>query len=282
MTSKGIMAIRTIKPTTSGQRFQIVDDFSDITKKKPEKSLTIRLKKHAGRDRFGHISIRHHGGGSKRHYRLIDFKQTDMMDIPAKVLAIEYDPNRTGRIALIQYENGKKSYIVAPSGLKVGEDLIFSEKTDVKTGNRMKMKYIPTGIAIHNIELNIGRGGQLARGAGQSATILAHEGKYSHVRLPSGEVRLIHEECFASIGSVSHQEHSAERIGKAGRVRWRGLRPTVRGKAMNPDDHPHGGGEGVNPIGLKHPKTPWGKPALGYKTRKNKRTGKFILKRRKK
>lgn len=275
------MPLKLIKPTTSGQRKMSYTDFSQITKKKPEKSLTTPLQKHAGRDASGKISIRHRGGGAKRLYRLVDFKQ-NRIDVKATVEAIEYDPNRTAFIALIKYEDDTKSYILAPQEMAVGDEVVTSEDGEMKIGCRYKIKNIPTGISIYNIELVPGRGGILVRTAGSSATILNKEGKYAQVRMPSGEVRLIHLEGYASIGELSNPLHSAVRIAKAGRKRHMGIRPTVRGKAMNPVDHPHGGGEGNTSIGLKHPKTPWGKPALGKKTRKLKFSDKFIVRHRNK
>ena len=275
------MPLKLIKPTTSGQRKMSYTDFSQITKKKPEKSLTAPLQKHAGRDASGKISIRHRGGGAKRLYRLVDFKQ-NRVDVKATVEAIEYDPNRTAFIALIRYEDDVKSYILAPLEMAVGDEVITSEDGEMKNGCRYKIKNIPTGIPVYNIELVPSRGGILVRSAGSSATILNKEGNYAQVRMPSGEVRLIHVEGYASIGILSNQLHSAVRIAKAGRKRHMGIRPTVRGKAMNPVDHPHGGGEGNTSIGLKHPKTPWGKPALGKKTRKLKFSDKFIVRHRSK
>lgn len=281
------MKIKNQKPTTSGQRGLSYEDFSDLDKKKPERSLTLPLKKHAGRDKSGRISVRHRGGGSKRKYRIIGSLQKKL-DIPAMVKSIEYDPNRSAFIALMEHEDKEKQYILAPQGLKKNQKLVASEKTEIKTGNRMKLKNISTGIQIYDIELVPGRGkSQIVRSAGSSAAILAQaegadrRGKYVQIKLPSGEIRMVHRECFASIGAVSNPIHSAIKIGKAGRKRHFGIRPTVRGKAMYPAAHPHGGGEGVNPIGLKHPKTPWGKPALGYRTRKKKYSDKFIVKRRK-
>lgn len=275
------MPIKELKPTSPGRRFTKVIDTSILTKKKPQKSLLRPLKKKAGRDKTGQISIRHRGGGAKRLYRLVDFKQT-RYDLPAKIVAIEYDPNRRAFIALIEYPDKTKSYILAPQGLKVGDEIISSEKTEIKVGNRMKLKNIPTGMPIYNIELSPGKGGQIVRGAGNSATIIAKEGKYAHLRLPSGEIRKVLLESAASIGQVSNPLVSSIKIGKAGRVRWKGIRPTVRGKAMHPAAHPHGGGEGVSPIGLKYPKTAWGKPAIGVRTRKKKKySDKLIIKRRK-
>ena len=252
-----------------------------LTKKEPEKSLLVSLKKKAGRSNTGRITVRHRGGGAKKLYRIIDWGE-EKLDIPGKVIAIEYDPYRTAFIALVEYEDGTKRYRLAPAELKVGDEVICSEKTEIKIGNRMKLKNIPVGTMVYNIELEPGRGGKLVRAAGASAKILAHEGKYTNLKMPSGEIRKILQECYATIGMVSHPEWRYEKIGKAGRVRRMGRRPTVRGSAMNPVDHPHGGGEGRAGIGLKHPKTPWGKPALGVKTRKKKWTDKLIIQRRKK
>lgn len=280
------MAIKIYKPTTQSRRKMSVTVRDAITKKFPEKSLLTTIHKHSGRDNTGTISIRHRGGGHKRRFRIISSLQ-DQLEKTANVLAIEYDPNRTAYIALIQFDKGQKAYIIAPKDLKVGAEILCSQKTDISIGNRMLLKNIPTGVAIYDVELNPSQGGKIARSAGNFAVIMAQtEGtgkraKYVQVKLPSGEIKLIHGDCFASIGSISNEEHNAIRIGKAGRIRWMGRRPQVRGKAMNPNDHPHGGGEGVNPIGLKHPKTPWGKPAMGYKTRKIKRTDRFIISRKK-
>lgn len=282
------MPIKIQKPTTSGQRDVMYQDFSSLDKGKSEKSLTLTIKKHAGRDNNGRISVRHHGGGAKRKFRIIGSLQKKM-GVPGVVKAIQYDPNRSAFIALIEHDDKEKQYIIAPQGLKKGSKVIANEKVDAKTGNRAKLKNIPTGVEIYDIELIPGRGrGQIVRSAGSRAQILAQaegvgrRGDYVQVKLPSGEIRLIHGECFASIGAVSNSTHSAIKIGKAGRKRHMGIRPTVRGKAMNPNSHPHGGGEGVNPVGLKHPKTPWGKPAMGYRTRKKKYSNRFIIKRRKK
>lgn len=274
------MALRLRRPRTPGQRHMTVPDFSELTRHHSEKSLRVSLKKHAGRDQTGRISIRHRGGGNKRHYRLVDFSQTDRMGQGATVVGIEYDPNRSARIALIVYPDGVKRYMLAPQDLPVGATVMTAEQGEPMTGYRFPLQAIPTGIAIHNLEIEPGRGGQLVRAAGQSATILAHEGNYSLIRLPSREVRKIHTRCFATIGSLSFPEHKDIRWAKAGRMRHRGRRPTVRGKAMNVHVHPHGGGEGNTSIGLKYPKTPWGKPALGVKTRRNKRSNQFIIKRR--
>lgn len=275
------MALRLRKPTSPARRHMTVPDFKELTKKKPEKSLTIRLKKHGGRDAQGRVSIRHRGGGNKRRYRLIDFHLNDRLGQIAEVIAIEYDPNRSARIALIQFEDGVRRYILAPQGLAVGGKIVTAESAEAQIGNRMPLAAIPTGIAIHNLELEPGRGGKLVRSAGQAATLLAKEGDYGLVRLPSGEMRRIHLRAYATIGAVSFPEHNTIRYAKAGRRRHMGWRPTVRGKAMNVHVHPHGGGEARSSIGMKHPKTPWGKPALGVKTRRNKRSDRFIVKRRK-
>ena len=261
-------------------------DVSEITKKTPEKSLLVPLKKHSGRDKTGKISVHHRGGGHKRQYRLMSTLD-QFINQTAQILAIEYDPNRTGRIALVQFDNKKKAYILAPANLKVGTSIIASEKTPVKTGNRMKLKNIPSGTQIYDIQTRPESKHGMVRSAGSSAMLLSAaegEGKkanYIQVKLPSGEIRLLHKECFASVGQVGNITHGTVKIGKAGRSRWMGIRPTTRGKAKNPCDHPHGGGEGSNSIGLKYPKTPWGKPAMGKVTRKNKRTRKFIISRKK-
>ncbi|MEK7460885.1 MAG: 50S ribosomal protein L2 [Patescibacteria group bacterium] len=269
------------KPTSPARRHMTVPDFAELTTNKPVKKLTVRLKRHAGRDATGQISIRHRGGGSKRQYRLVDFRLTDRLGDMATVRTIEYDPNRSARIALIEYADQEKRYIIAPAGLSVGMEIVTAETGEAQVGNRLPLSAIPTGVAIHNLELEPDRGGKLVRSAGQSATLLAKEGEYGLVRLPSGEVRRIHLRCFATIGAVSFPEHKTIRYAKAGRRRNMGWRPTVRGKAMNVNDHPHGGGEGRSPIGLKNPKTPWGKPALGVRTRRNKRSDRFIVNRRK-
>ncbi len=256
------------------------EDFKILTKKEPEKRLLLRLKKRAGRARSGRITVRHKGGGAKRLYRIIDFRQ-EKLNIKGRVIALEYDPYRTAFIALIEYEDGDRRYQIAPQDLKVGDEIICSEKAEVKVGNRMKLKNIPVGTLVYNIELEPGQGGKMVRGAGTSAKVLAHEGKYTHLEMPSKEIRKVLQECFASVGAVSRPEHIYVKLGKAGRARWKGRRPTVRGTAMIPPAHPHGGGEGKAPIGLKHPKTPWGKPAKGVKTRKRKWTDKYIIQRRK-
>lgn len=258
-------------------------DFSEITKKEPEKSLTAPLKKSGGRNVYGRITTRHIGGGHKRMLRIIDFKR-DLWEIPGKVIAIEYDPNRSARIALVEYPGKGKRYILAPLGLNVGDTVVSSNQKDVeiKTGNCLLLRYIPSGTMINNIEINKGEGGQIVRSAGSSAQIMAKEGEFAHVRLPSGEVRLVSLDCHASIGQMGNIEHEAITIGKAGRTRWLGIKPTVRGLAMNPLDHPHGGGEGKSGQGNPHPVSPWGKPTKGYKTRKKgKYSDKFIIKRRK-
>lgn len=275
------MAIRKYKPTTPGRRFASVDDFSELTKKKPEKSLTRPLKKNAGRNNLGRITRRHSGGGHKRLYRVIDFKRLKD-NVPAKVAAIEYDPNRSARIALLKYRDGEKRYIIAPLKLKVGDMVMSGEKADIKVGNALPLKNIPTGTIIHNVELKTGKGAELVRSAGGFAQLLAKEGDYASIKLPSGEVRLVRVECRASIGQIGNSSHEIIRLGKAGRKRWLGVRPTVRGTVMNPVDHPHGGGEGKNKSSGRHPVTPWGKPTLGYRTRKkNKASSKYILRRRK-
>lgn len=272
------MGVKKVKPTSPGRRFMTVSDFSEITKKEPEKSLIEPLKKKAGRNKQGRISVRHRGGGHKRLYRIIDFKR-DKEGVPAKVVAIEYDPNRSARIALLHYADGEKRYIIAPLGLRVGDKIMSGEKAEVKPGNALPLKKIPVGTFIHNIEVKPGKGGQLVRSAGAGAQIMAKERDYAQVRLPSGEIRLIHLNCKATIGQVGNVEHELVNLGKAGRSRWLGRRPSVRGTAMNPIDHPHGGGEGKSGPG-RHPVTPWGKPTIGYKTRKKKPSDKYILKRR--
>lgn len=273
------MAIKVVKPTTSARRKMSYPDFSVLTKKEPEKSLTVKLQKHAGRNSEGRVTVRHRGGGAKRAYRIISSLEKKMA-MPGKVEAIEYDPNRSAWIALIVFEDQEKMYVVAPEEVKVGATVIADETTDVIPGNRMRLKNIPTGVSIHDIEMTPGRRSRAVRSAGAQATILAKEDVYVQVRMPSGEVRRVHGNGFATIGTVSNPSHSAIRIAKAGRTRHMGRRPTVRGKAMHPAAHPHGGGEGQNPIGLKYPKTPWGKPAMGKRTRANKRTNQFILRRR--
>ncbi|RJR32035.1 50S ribosomal protein L2 [Candidatus Parcubacteria bacterium] len=277
------MAVKKYNPTTSGRRKASVDDFSDITKKEPEKSLIVIRKKKSGRGMYGNITVRHKGGGADRFIRKIDFNQ-EKFDIPARVVSIEYDPNRKARIALLYYKDGEKRYIIAPVGLNVGDEILSSKnRTEIKPGNRMPLKEIPLGILVHNVELFPGTGGKIVRGAGSWAKLMAVEDGFARLRLPSSEIRKVPEMSMATIGQVSNIDAMHIRLGKAGRMRHLGVKPTVRGKAMNPVDHPHGGGEGHNPIGLKNPKTPWGKPALGVKTRKaNKYSDKFIISRRKK
>ena len=274
------MAIKKYKPTSPARRFMTVSDFAEVTKTTPERSLIESLKKNAGRNSYGRITVRHRGGGNRRKYRIIDFKR-NKDGMPATVIGIEYDPNRSANIALIQYEDGTKAYIIAPLGLTDGDVVVSGEGADIKPGNALFIRDIPVGTLIHNIELYPGKGGQLVRSAGNSAQLMAKEGEYAQVRLPSGEVRMIRMDCKATIGVVGNQQHENISIGKAGRKRHMGWRPTVRGVVMNPNDHPHGGGEGKSPIGRPAPVTPWGKPALGLKTRKHKnRTDKFIVKRR--
>jgi large subunit ribosomal protein L2 len=274
------MAVKRYKPTSPGRRFLTVSAFEEITKREPEKSLIAPLKKKAGRNACGRITIRHHGGGHKRQYRLIDFKR-DKDNVPARVAGIEYDPNRSANIALLHYHDGEKRYILAPLGLQEGQTVMSGAKAEIRPGNAMLLKSIPVGTFVHNIELKKGAGGQLARSAGTAAQLQAKEGDFGHLRLPSGEVRLVPLDCRATIGQLGNLEHENITIGKAGRHRWLGRRPTVRGSVMNPVDHPHGGGEGKAPIGLKGPVTPWGKPTLGYKTRqKKKASDKLIVRRR--
>ena len=275
------MGMKHFKAYTPSRRNMTVSDFSEITKKTPEKSLLAKKAKNAGRNSYGRITVRHHGGGNRQKYRIIDFKR-NKDDMFATVVGIEYDPNRSANIALLQYEDGTLSYILAPQGLKDGDKVISGEKADIKPGNSMSIENIPVGTMIHNIELNPGQGGKMVRAAGQAAQLMAKEGQYSHVRLPSGEMRLVLTKCRATIGTIGNADHENVKIGKAGRTRHMGIRPTVRGSVMNPVDHPHGGGEGRAPVGHAGPMTPWGKPALGYKTRKkNKQSNKFIVKRRK-
>ncbi len=274
------MALKSYKPTSPGRRGATAPTFEEITKEKPEKSLLAPLKKNAGRNNQGRLTVRHRGGGHKRMLRLIDFKR-DKPGIPGKVAAIEYDPNRSARIALIHYADGEKRYILAPLGLGVGQAIMAGPGAEIKPGNALPLGSIPAGTLIHNIELSRGRGGQLVRGAGTAAQLMAKEGAYGLVRLPSGETRRVDIECFATVGQVGNLDHANRNLGRAGARRLQGWRPTVRGAAMNPRDHPHGGGEGKAPVGMPGPKTPWGKPALGYRTRRNKRTNQFIVKRRK-
>ena len=273
------MPTKKYKPTSPGRRFMSVSTFEEITKgKKPEKSLMVALPTNAGRNNQGKITVRHQGGGHKKQYRIIDFKR-NKLGIPGKVAAIEYDPNRTSRIALINYADGEKRYILAPLALKVGDVIQNGPEAEIKPGNALPIRNIPVGTTIHNLEIKIGRGGQLVRSAGGAAQLLAKEGDYAQVRMPSGEVRLVPVACFATIGQLGNVDHSNETVGKAGKSRWRGKRPSVRGMTMNPFDHPHGGGEGRSGAG-GNPQTPWGKPALGYRTRRNKSTNKMIVRRR--
>ena len=273
------MGLKIHRPTSPGRRGMSGSTFEEITKGKPEKSLLLPLKKRAGRNSQGRITVRHRGGGAKRRLRIIDFKR-DKIDVPGRVAAIEYDPNRSARIALINYADGEKRYILAPVGLSVGDVIKSGSDAEVKPGNTLPLKLIPSGTLIHNIELESGRGGQLVRSAGAAAQLMAKEGEYALVRLPSSEMRRIRSECLATIGQVGNIDHQSIKLGKAGRKRWLGWRPSVRGSAMSPHDHPHGGGEGRSPVGLPGPKTPWGKPALGYRTRKPKASDKMIVMRR--
>ncbi|MBP2645228.1 MAG: rplB [Firmicutes bacterium] len=273
------MAVKTFKPYAPGRRFMTVASFDEITTDKPERSLTERLQKHAGRNQQGRLTVRHQGGGHKRLYRIIDFKR--MKDgVPAKVASVEYDPNRSARIALLNYADGEKRYILAPNGLKVGDVVTSGPESDIKVGNALPLKNIPVGTQIHNIELKIGKGAQMVRSAGASAQLMAKEGEHALLRLPSGELRKVHVNCRATIGQVGNLEHENITIGKAGRSRWMGIRPANRGVAMNPIDHPHGGGEGRSPVGRKHPVTKWGKHAMGAKTRRSKASDRLIVKRR--
>jgi large subunit ribosomal protein L2 len=273
------MGLKSFKPTSPGIRFKTVSDFSDITKDEPEDSLVVPAKSSGGRNSSGRITVRGRGGGHKRKIRIVDFKR-DKIGIEGKVVAIEYDPGRSARIALVQYKDGEKRYILAPLGLKVGDTVLSGPGSDIKVGNALPLREIPIGTIIHNIELKPGKGGQLVRSAGAAAQILAKEGKYAHVRLPSGEIRLINLDCMATIGQVGNLDHENISLGKAGRSRWLGIRPTVRGVAMNPVDHPHGGGEGKTGTGGT-PVSPWGWPTKGYKTRRRKDSDKFIVRRRK-
>jgi len=273
------MALKVYRPTSPGRRGMSGSTFEELTKDKPEKSLLLPLKKKAGRNSQGRITVRHRGSGAKRRLRILDFKR-DKIGVPGRVAAFEYDPNRSANIALIYYADGEKRYILAPLGLSVGDIIKSGSDAEIKPGNTLPLKQIPTGTLIHNIELETGRGGQLVRSAGGAAQLMVKEGGYALVRLPSSEVRRIHSDCVATIGQVGNVDHQGISLGKAGRKRWLGWRPTVRGSAMSPRDHPHGGGEGRSPIGMPGPKTPWGKPALGYKTRKSKASDKMIIRRR--
>lgn len=273
------MAVKKYKPVTPSLRGMTGSTFEEITKDTPERSLTKPLRKRGGRNMYGRITVRHRGGGHRRRIRIVDYKR-DKIDIPARVAAIEYDPNRSARLALLNYADGEKRYIIAPLDLRVGDTVISGPQVEVRPGNSMPITNIPVGTMVHNIELKIGRGGQLVRAAGGAAQLLAKEGDYAQVRLPSGEVRLVLQKCYATIGQVGNLDHSNIKLGKAGRKRHLGIRPTVRGSAMSPRDHPHGGGEGRQGIGMPGPKSPWGKPTLGYKTRRNKQTSKYIVRRR--
>ena len=273
------MAIKIYKPTTPSRRGMTGYGFEEITKDTPERSLIVIRKAHAGRNNQGRITVRHQGGGSRRYIRVIDFKR-DKRDIPARVSAIEYDPNRTARLALLVYADGEKRYIIAPLGLKVDDSVVAGATAEIRPGNSLPISNIPVGTTVHNIELKEGKGGQLVRSAGSSAQLLAKEGDYAQIRMPSGEVRLVPQKCYATIGQVGNTDHSNIKLGKAGRKRHMGIKPTVRGTAMSPRDHPHGGGEGRQPAGMPGPKSPWGKPTRGYRTRRNKKTDQFIVRRR--
>ena len=275
------MAVKTYKPTTPGLRGMTGQTFEEITKSTPERALLVSQRKKGGRDFHGRVSVRHRGGGARRYIRLVDFKR-DKREIPAKVAAIEYDPNRTARLALLFYADGEKRYIVAPLDLKVGDTVIAGQNAEIRTGNSLPISNIPVGTLIHNVEMRAGKGGQMVRSAGGAAQLLAKEGDFAQIRMPSGEVRLIPQVCYATIGQVGNLDHGNIKLGKAGRKRHLGIRPTVRGTAMSPRDHPHGGGEGRQPIGLAGPKSPWGKPTLGKKTRHNKKTDQYIVRRRSK
>lgn len=275
------MAVKKYKPTTPGQRGMTSYTFEEITKSTPERSLTVSLGRHGGRNSYGRVTVRHRGGGHRRLTRLVDFKR-EKYGIPAQVASIEYDPNRTARLALLHYADGEKRYILAPLDLKVGDTLLSGPTAEIRAGNCLPMANIPVGTLIHNIEMQQGRGGQMVRSAGGSAQLLGKEGDFAQVRLPSGEVRSIRQVCYATIGTLGNLDHSNVKLGKAGRKRHKGIRPTVRGSAMSPRDHPHGGGEGRQPIGLPGPKSPWGKPTLGYKTRRNKKSDQYIVRRRSK
>jgi large subunit ribosomal protein L2 len=276
-----MMAVKTYKPTTPGQRGMTGYTFEEITKTSPERSLLVPLRKKGGRNNYGRVTVRHRGGGNRRFIRIVDFKR-DKRGIPARVAAIEYDPNRTARLALLHYADGEKRYILAPLELKVGDTVLAGPEAEIRPGNSLPIANIPVGTMVHNIELKVGKGGQLVRAAGTAAQLLAKEGNYAQIRLPSGEVRLVLQQCYATIGQVGNVDHGNIKLGKAGRKRHLGIRPTVRGTAMSPRDHPHGGGEGRQPIGMPGPKSPWGKPTRGYKTRRNKQTDKYIVRRRSK
>lgn len=273
------MAIKVYRPTSAGRRGMSASTFEEITTSKPERSLLAPLRKKGGRNNQGVVTMRHQGGGHKRRYRIVDFKR-NKFDVPGKIVTVEYDPNRSARIALVLYADGDKRYIIAPNGSKVGDSIMSGPNADIRPGNALPIRNIPPGTMVHNVELYPGRGGQLARSAGNAAQVLAKDGAMAQIRLPSGEVRYVDMNCLATIGQVSNTDHANVTLGKAGRKRWLGIRPSVRGIAMDPGAHPHGGGEGRSPIGMPGPKTPWGKPALGKKTRLNKRTNKFIVRRR--
>jgi large subunit ribosomal protein L2 len=273
------MGVKKYKPTTPGQRNMTGYTFEEITKTDPERALIRPLRKSGGRNMYGRVTVRHRGGGSRRFIRIVDFKR-EKHGIPARVAAIEYDPNRTARLALLFYVDGEKRYIIAPLDLRVGDTVMSGDQAELRPGNCLPIANIPIGTLLHNIELKEGRGGQLVRSAGGAAQLLAKEGDYAQLRMPSGEVRLVRQDCYATVGQVGNLDHSNIKLGKAGRKRHKGIRPTVRGSAMSPRDHPHGGGEGRQPIGMPSPKSPWGKPTLGYKTRRNKKTEKYIIRRR--
>lgn len=275
------MPVKKYKPVTPGTRGMTGYTFEEITKTEPERSLLVALRKSGGRNAQGRITVRHRGGGNRRFIRIVDFKR-DKHNIPAKVAAIEYDPNRTARLALLHYADGEKRYIIAPLDVKVGDTVMSGKEAEIRPGNALPLANIPVGTMIHNIEIKEGRGGQMVRSAGGSAQLLAKEGDFAQIRMPSGEVRLIRQTCYATIGQIGNLDHGNVKLGKAGRKRHLGIRPTVRGSAMTPRDHPHGGGEGRQPIGLPGPKSPWGKPTLGYKTRRNKKTDQYIVRRRSK
>ena len=274
------MGFRKFKATTPARRFMSTSTFDEVTKSKPEKSLLRSFKKQAGRNNQGKITIRHQGGGHKQLYRMVDFNHRDKLNIPGKITAIEYDPNRSCYLMLLVYADGEKRYHIAPDQIKVGTKILAANNAEIKIGNRMPLKHIPVGFEIHNVEFNLGRGGQIVRSAGSKAHVVAIEGPFAQIQMPSGELRMVDKNCMASIGAVSNPDHANIKLGKAGRKRWMGWRPEVRGKAMNPIDHPHGGGEGNQPIGLPGPKTPWGMPALGFKTRKRKYSDPMIIRRK--
>ena len=275
------MPVKKYKPVTPGQRGMTGHTFEEITKSKPERSLLLPRRRQGGRNVHGRVTVRHRGGGHQRNIRIVDFKR-DKRDIPARIAAIEYDPNRTARLALLHFADGEKRYILAPLGVRVGDSVVSGPSAEIRPGNALPISSIPVGTMIHNIELRVGKGGQLVRSAGGSAQLLAKEGDFAQIRMPSGEVRLVHQVCYATIGQIGNVDHSNIKLGKAGRKRHLGIRPTVRGSAMSPRDHPHGGGEGRQPIGLPGPKSPWGQPTLGYRTRRNKKTDKYIVRRRSK